>query len=281
MKTKTFVSYLMVFSFLSFTHASIAAGSFSLVDFPGTYHAAAGQKFEKDIIFYYSGSSVTPKASVTGNNLPSGLSLSSVSLVKQGSYTVKYFGTPKESGDFDLTLLLTDDTGALSTTDFKMNIGTLVWSPAPLPAAVLKKPYVRNVYYTYPGTDALMFKLHDIPDELQFNYLNLVGRGGFFTLNFVPQKAGQFSFKADVFVNGISLGTKTLTVTVTSTAPKTTISKPVIKKTGTPVPQKITAVPGEKENGIVASSTATTTDVTAPETKNFLQRIWEMISGWF
>lgn len=198
-----------------FPNSAIATGSFELIDFPTSFNAYLLQNFSTYINFLYSGTNKSGVGvSIIGDNVPAGISLGSVEQRPNGVNSIYYSGIPKIIGSYPLTLILTDNDGAILTKHFSLNINGLVFNNDLLPNATINKPYFTNINFYYPGIDTPSIRFYDLPDGLQFDTINSMGYNGSFTLRLTPRKAGQFTFNAVASVNYIDIGTKTFNLIV-------------------------------------------------------------------
>ncbi len=146
---------------------SFALGSFQLLDFTSLPSAVSMTPYETTINFIYSGDNI-PSVSLTGNQLPQGLSLGKIYFGKNGVDYVKIEGTPVYPGAYKLTLLLTDNYGAILTKqiDLVVDDGGYDLSadlPSDLPIGIINKPYKGKVQILYSGTKPELYCLCNPP----------------------------------------------------------------------------------------------------------------------
>ena len=197
------------------TPASVnTTGSFELNDFPDSFNAVAGQEFKAYINFIYSGSRSRLGVSITGNDLPDDVKLGYIEYGSNGVNSILFSGIPRKVKNYPLKLVLTDNYGIVLTKNFTFNVSGLVFKDESFPNAVLKKPYSMNINFTYAGSKTPVLSVYDLPENLQFSFLNFNASDGVFNLKFTPFKIGKYAFKGDAMVDGVVVGTKTFSITV-------------------------------------------------------------------
>ncbi len=129
-----------------------AAGSFQLVNFNATTTAMEGSPFSREIGFLYSGDAV-PTADFVGNNLPDGAKISTVISKGNALYSFTLSGTVKIPGEYLLTLILTDNDGALLTQPYTLTVvglGINMLTDS-LPRGDVNKSYSAVIYFDFTG----------------------------------------------------------------------------------------------------------------------------------
>lgn len=236
----------------------MAAGSFELNDFPESFTAVAGEKFQAYINFIYSGPEYRLGVSITGKKLPDDVKLGYIEYGANGVNSILYSGIPKEVGDYSLNLVLTDNYGIVLTKHFVFKVSGLVFRNDSLPNATLNKPYTANINFTYPGKSTPLLSITTFPEGVSFDFTNFNGNDGFFPLKLTPRKVGQFTFKTEVTVNGVSVGTKIFSLTVND--PNQTPPAPILLNSPPPAPDPVPASPV-----FVAPPTTTATQKSTPK----------------
>ncbi len=149
---KLFIIPLLLLAF-SFNEAK-AFGSFKLIDFKLEKTGMVGVPFSEYINYIYSGDYYS-KISVIGAKIPNGLTLGSINYGTNGVDSVKLSITPKESGVYPLTLILTDNNGAVLSQPFNFTVSDNSYSiiTTALPSAMTGKQYDGVIKLKYFGLD--------------------------------------------------------------------------------------------------------------------------------
>lgn len=213
MKNVLSLFFIFTLSLFLFPSRVMASGTFELVDFSDSYTATVGQEFKTYISFYYSGTAYTPKVSITGKSFPEGISLGVLKIGGTSLYNIEYSGVAKTQGSYSLTLLLTDDYGALLTKHFTINVNGLVFTDKTLPNATIDQLYTQKISFSYPGQETPRITF-DFPESIYPSYIDPNGFNGSITIKFIPRKIGQFTFKAKAALDGILIGTRIFNITV-------------------------------------------------------------------
>lgn len=103
-------------------HYAKAAGTFQLIGFSNSVKAAVGQPYSMTINYFYSGNNYSDLSLVGSHALIDDLKFSPVAYGSNGFDSVVLSGTPTVVGDYLLTLVLTDNYGALLSQPFDFNV---------------------------------------------------------------------------------------------------------------------------------------------------------------
>lgn len=213
MKKISFVFFIFLIS-----NSLNAAGVFEISDIQDTYSVKAGKNFTTYISFYYSGTAYVPIVSTTGKFFPEDLKLGRLEEKGGGLYNIKYSGTPHTPGKYPLTLVLSDDFGAILTKKFTVDVSGVTFNDVQLPDAIVNKEYSQNINFKY-GNDPVLINLSEIPESFGVDFLNINASNDSFVLKLVPHKTGQFTFNVNAFGSEDKsklhkLGQKTYTLNV-------------------------------------------------------------------
>ncbi len=270
---------------------AFAAGTFTVASFPDSLHAVVAENFKTTFQFFYSGSQSGLHASIANGDAPDGLYLGNILSEATNSYSVEYSGVPKKGGYYTLTLLLSDDSGAVFSKNFNISIAGFSFREEAFLNAILNQPYSTSLRYDYPGTSRPRIRFYDVPGELQFSYTDIYGENGSFLLRFTPRKTGTFALKGDVSINSVVIMTgKTFTFSAVE-PPKyapTTItvpSKPKSSSGSSAQKPAIKIAPASVGNPPPGNGDATSTASTSPEavqkSEGFFTRLWRWLLGLF
>lgn len=239
--------------------AAFAQSISEISNLPETVNTAIGQSTEVVVNFKYTGGATKLSASVQGDVLPPGLSLSPVEYGASGATSVKYAGVPTRVGDYPLTLVITDSNGLSATKKFTVKVSDFTLTTTSLPTMVAGKKYSTPLKFTYAGAKVTpLLKITDITPDAYLNiaFMNLnAASDGSFLLTMSPIKVGKFSFKATVMIGNLPVATQVYTVNVVKTdaQARTTQTTTSTTKTAT-----TTTKSGEE--------TETVSEVVVPET---------------
>ena len=285
MKKNILLYSLMFVAVVFFTipKNTFAVGTIQLVNFNNQINEDEGYRFSVPINFIYSGShgdqlGVSILGSNSAGSLPHGVSLGSVFPGSNGVATIDLSGTPTQAGSYPLTLVITDNSGALLTQSFTLTISP---NDVKLPDAVVNQKYSQDVsfgYYNISGAtgSSLVFinfsawkngmKTNDVYIDSAYSQLN----SGATTLELTPRKAGQYVIEADIIVDNNIMNTEMLKLNVidlNNSAPASSQTtnqnnnQPVA--TPTPITKVIyIQVPSSSNNGGKTIQSTTTTQNT-------------------
>ncbi len=250
--------------------SSTAPGSIQLLNFPSQLNATVNKNFSVVINYVYSGSNYT-HVSIVGTNLPQDLELGSVTYGNNGVDNITLSGIPTQTGDYPLTLVVTDNNGALVNQSFDLKVNDICsgipvsgalnpvvfTDDAQLPDATVGQLYSQRLIFTFSkNLDATLPAIGFCSsDGLTITPASAGGSGGNGSAGFTvtPKQSGQFKITAYAMNganNGNEVGVKTFNLTVNSpnniapvVPPQTTnqnVVPPVTKPAPVAVQQPIT-----------------------------------------
>lgn len=165
-------------------HTASAAGSFQLLNPTTLPVAGTNTNYFVTINFVYSGTA-TPSASIVGTALPTGLSLGSIIQQGNGVDAVTISGVPTFAGQYPITLVLTDNEGALLTEQYNLTVSydasfSLDEINFSLPSGTAYTPYNATINFLYNNsvysqgfTPTATFS--GLPSSVVVNPVRLVG----------------------------------------------------------------------------------------------------------
>lgn len=114
------------------------------------------------------------------------------------------------------TALCADITGEGSTHTKDGCIAPFKLTTTSLSDAVVNKEYSTEIKFTYDDKvkDTPILKIEEFPDSFYSVTMNSNGSYGVFPVRLTPRKIGQFTFKANVFINNAQVTSKTFTINV-------------------------------------------------------------------
>lgn len=175
---------ILLVSFLFLSQTVFATGTFQLSQFKDSlttvlYQQSTSNKIPYTHFFYfiYSGDSI-PSFSVIRNKFPPGMNFSDIKVGQNGFNSIEFSGTPTTAGNYPLTLVLTDNKGALLTQpfNFKVEEHTINILTDSIPRGTANKPYLGKIdinYSSHPKTGffpRIIFK--NLPEGLQYKVTN-------------------------------------------------------------------------------------------------------------
>ena len=237
-----------------------AAGTIELVSPLSQFGGMVGSQLSIPVNFIYSGDNATGLGvSVLGSD-PSQDAVLNSSIVtgSNGHYMVNLIGTPQESGNFYLTLLITDNDGALLKQYFNLVIipnsqtlpngdtnanpilsNTKVNQVLPDRTAVVNQLFSQNIPVMYGDTFYVNFSAwqgNTIASDIEIkngktsiNYQQAM-------LNLIPRKVGQYTIKADVVQSGDVTSTVIYTEVFNLIVSNPTVATPVNPAVIVPTP---------------------------------------------
>lgn len=289
MKTIKSISVTLLLALTTLSY-SFATGSFQLVNFTSLRTAVALTPYEVSINFIYSGNNI-PSVSLIGTQLPVGLSLSKIYAEgDNGLHYIKIYGTPASTGNYKLTLLLTDNFGAMLTKEIELNVNKSEYNlntelPSNLPVGKVGQPYNGKILFPYTGGKptlnsaevpyGLFTDTTDIPDtsdesfkkgSLELRIYGTPKKSGTFTMTFVTSDSmyNKTTKNVPIKIEENSVIPEPVTVPVQKTVPavqgvidipKPTETKTVIKTV--PLVVKNNTAQSNKETQIVQQASNT------------------------
>jgi len=203
------VFFLLMFIYFGQNKNANAAGSIQSVTFHSTSTVATRQPVSIPFQYIYSGDYFT-SATIISSHFPDGMKLSSIEYGKNGFNTVYYYGTPTKAGNYKITLLITDNNGALLTQTFSFIVTDepkLQVISADLSDGYVGEKYLGNVIIRYIGIDNhLTVGATNLPEGIEISPpvikaepLPLISQGTM-TVNLAgtPTKAGNYLMTLDI-----------------------------------------------------------------------------------
>ena len=155
------------------TNQAKATGFFSLINFNDSITAMENDSFSEDISFLYSGDSV-PQVQLVGTDLPDGANISEVIHDGDVLYHFTFFGMVEKPSEYSMTLILTDNQGAILTQPYTLKVVGLNIdiTTDSLPNADLHTPYLGTIYFNFVGRFKYPPTISELPIGLtsEFNY---------------------------------------------------------------------------------------------------------------
>jgi hypothetical protein len=286
MNKNIYIFLMVLFFVLISPNVIFAEGTIQLVSFQNQIKESVGSDFYVPINFIYSGSySDQLGVSIVGTNgfatsLPPGVNLSAINHGINGVDSITLSGIPTASGDYPLSLIITDNNGALLTQSFDFSVAS---NNSYLPDAVVYQSYSQNVFVGYPNDSGVVVHFSAWQNNLPSGDVGIQtpianSYDGYTILRLNPYKTGKFVIEADIKINDILVNTEMFGLTVNNPVPpisttSTTINRtvPVIVSTPPVIPQppiviqqpviKPVTIPQQTKKTIVDKSVSTSTAV--------------------
>ena len=199
---------------LSIPSISFATGIFQLQEFNKTIKTVINQPHITTFSFLYSGDYIA-NFNVLGSSFPSNMRFSSIKYGASGFNSIEFSGTPNTAGKYPMTLVLTDNNGALLTQsfDFEVEASPITIQTNSLPSGIINKPYSGKIdisYIAYPKTGAgAIITFKNLPEGLSFKYATSswlgIGFGiGTIEISGTPIKSGDFQIELSATQGGIN-----------------------------------------------------------------------------
>jgi hypothetical protein len=185
---------------LSYPALVSAVGTIQLVDFSDQVNAIVGHRSLIPINFLYSGD-FHAGLGISIKGLPSWLEFGSIIDKGNGYNTINIIGNPEVSGKFNLTLILTDNNGALLTRPFSLIVSPNNFN---LPNAVANQSYSQYIPFDYTGDLSIIFSAWQ--NGVKNSDIEIIGSSSSLyekrvKLDLVAHKTGQFIIRADLVNN--------------------------------------------------------------------------------
>lgn len=181
------------------------------------------QEFSMKFVLNYDGGGDTVIAKLSGNPKRTGIKIDSVVHEADGTYSIHFYGTPREINKNDLILTMRDNRDNIVKFPITFQVNPVkVINPNLPDATALFTPYIAKIYFVFPEN----FE-GDIKPKFGFNFPvefgfvknedrdgTILGQdeiGKFTTITFNPSKPGKYKFNIDVLSpDNILLGYRTM-----------------------------------------------------------------------
>jgi hypothetical protein len=185
------------------------------------------EPFQLKFSLNYDGGGDTVIAKLSGNPKRTGIKIDSVVHEPDGTYSIVFYGTPREINKNDLVLTVRDNRDNIVKFPITFQVNPVKIEDLNLPdATALFTPYTAKIYYKFPEN----FK-EDIKPKFGFNFpvefgfvknedrdgviLGQDEIGKFTTITFNPSKPGKYKFQVDILSpDNILLGYRTMRLEV-------------------------------------------------------------------